>query len=369
MMTLITSTNRKQRSLTLSKKLAFLCVTLFLFFIVLEVAARCYVAVRAPSSTIESKSTFNNASLFAPHPYCTYVANPEHPNHSPQGFRGSTEFDTSGRNLRIVCLGGSSTYGTRVAESHSFPSQLQMAMNETSEEGVEVVNAGVAGYSTFNIIPLLSYRITELQPEICVFYVGFNDMWNALHFAGLNADNSHAQKAWEAPDMKSQFWRYSVLVDKIADRLGYPSPRSPHVHTVCWHPMSGDPESNWRENNAPWFERNLVTLVSICRGHNIRPVVCLQATDFKGHPRGHDQIWEQAMQRARTVIRTVASELDVDVIDLDTPMSDHPEYFADCLHMNEEGNRVRGQIVAKYLQSNILSKTMVNVVSDELSSN
>ncbi len=42
----------------------------------------------------------------------------------------------------------------------------------------------------------------------------------------------------------------------------------------------------------------------------------------------------------------IAGELDIEVIDLYTPTTDHPEWFPDGLHPNAEGNRAIAEIIA-----------------------
>ncbi len=48
--------------------------------------------------------------------------------------------------LRIVCLGGSNTYGAAVSNHETWPTQLQQVLRERVDRPVEVWNCGVAGY-------------------------------------------------------------------------------------------------------------------------------------------------------------------------------------------------------------------------------
>ena len=56
--------------------------------------------------------------------------------------------------FRIICLGGSSTWGYPLKDTRSiYPAVLeQLLNNHSSGKEFEVINAGVGGYSTFQQI-------------------------------------------------------------------------------------------------------------------------------------------------------------------------------------------------------------------------
>jgi len=335
-------------TISTKKKLLFTLIIWLVIFGLLEATARIYYWSKAERKARESEQ-YNRAAMFIPHPYCTYVGNPEYPGHTPQGFRGSVVYGREHKAFRIVCLGGSSTYDTQVSEPDSYPRQLEGLLAKELPQGVEVINAGLGGYCTANIIPLLSLRIVELKPQLAIFYVGFNDAFNRIHYADFKWDYTHAQKSWEMP--RVPLWRRSRALDRAAEMLGSPSPYNPHVHMVCWNPLKGDPVENWKNSSGEPFRNNLVTLVGICRAHGITPVFCTQATDFQNHPvEGCNDVWAQAMGEQMCALRQVMAELKVDVIDVAVPMSNKSDYFADCLHMTKEGNVERARIIAAYLK-------------------
>ncbi len=89
------------------------------------------------------------------------------------GFKGP-EIDPDHSNPRILTIGDSCTFGSWIDEL-SYPRSLERKLN-IMKYGIEVVNAGVEGYSPKNAL----YRIEEfksLRPEITTIYIG----WNALY--------------------------------------------------------------------------------------------------------------------------------------------------------------------------------------------
>jgi lysophospholipase L1-like esterase len=343
--------------LSIRKKVVFALLPLLLLFSLLEVGVRLYRAYTLSADDGSSKYTRNIATLYQSHPFLTYCLNSQRPGCSEQGFRDTRIFQNDFSGVRIACLGGSSTYGTCVGPADSYPAQLEQALarNGAGAGPYEVINAGLAGYSTYNLAGLLSFRVVDLKPDVCIFYTGFNDAWNRLHFAGFKPDGSHAMKAWDYPDLKTPWWRSSALLDSVATASGNRHISIPHIHMICWRPMSGKPADNLRNSSSEPFRRNLQTLIHICRGHGITPVVCTQATDFTNHPvPGFESEWPLAMEETESIVRSVAAEQGVELIDIRAAMGDKKEYFADCLHMNEQGNAERARIIADHLREHVL---------------
>lgn len=84
------------------------------------------------------------------------------------GVRDSRAFDTKSPNTkRILVLGDSVTWGgVRVAQTELFTHILENAL-----DGVEVINAGVNGYSVRQMAELYREYLTALQPDIVIMYV------------------------------------------------------------------------------------------------------------------------------------------------------------------------------------------------------
>ncbi|MFQ5643175.1 MAG: GDSL-type esterase/lipase family protein, partial [Thiogranum sp.] len=305
--------------------------------------------------------TTNPTAIFVPHPFTTYAANPDNVNHNTQGYRAdkNKSYKADPDSINIVALGGSSTYGTRVYTKDSYPYLLEEILRRSvnTDKTINVINAGLGGYATPNIISLLSGKIVHLDPAIIIFYVGFNDAWTRLMFSDFKTDYSHAQKTWE--DIDFPFWRHSRFLDLIAEKSGYPSVK-PHIHSVAWKKTSGYPADNLRNSSADAFKANLMTLIGISRTHGAVPVLVTQATDFRNHPvPENNKEWIQAMEEHTRVIGQVADEMSVERIDVRSSMTDRKEYFLDVLHMNGNGNRKRAEIIADYLiQKKLIGKNI-----------
>ncbi|MFH2137408.1 MAG: SGNH/GDSL hydrolase family protein [Candidatus Omnitrophota bacterium] len=341
----------------IKKSFVFITIVWFLILVIGEIGIRLHEHIKE-TKKVRTRVTYNPASMFIAHPFTAYAANPKHYDHNAQGFRAEKNilYAADPDSIKIVCLGGSSTYGTRVFKEDSYPRQLEKVLSGYSDKKVNVINAGLPGYSTANIISLLSLKIIDLNPDIIIFYVGFNDAWNRLVFSGFKNDYTHAQQSWKLA--KPSFWRKSRLLEVIADLLGYPPIKDPHIHSVAWKKKTGNPENNLRNSSAEAFKRNLRTLIGIARTHGVIPILVTQATDFKDYPvQTYNNEWIRAMQEHTEITKQVANEMSVDLIDINSLMIDQKEYFADVLHMNIKGNRKRAQIIAEYLVKNKLIRS------------
>ena len=92
------------------------------------------------------------------------------------GFRGG-EFPPRRREaLRIVCLGDSWTFGANVDQENTYPARLEALLRQRfPDAGVDVMNLGVMGYSSFQGRELLRRRALALEPDVVVLAFGMND--------------------------------------------------------------------------------------------------------------------------------------------------------------------------------------------------
>ncbi len=94
------------------------------------------------------------------------------------GFRGP-DFDPvkPGGTFRIVCLGGSSTFGFHNTDEGTYPYFLQrLYEEEPAPLRVEVINAGFPYYNTGTIRELLEQEIVRYDPDLITLYTAYNDV-------------------------------------------------------------------------------------------------------------------------------------------------------------------------------------------------
>lgn len=124
------------------------------------------------------------------------------------GYRGpSFPLDKPKGTFRIVCVGNSITFGEAAScDSTTYPAVLGQRIRERGEipEPVEVINAGVLGYTSHQSLLELKTRLIALRPDLVIFCTGWNDM-TFSKYIGWTRDMT-----WEDP------WHFETLSGSYA---------------------------------------------------------------------------------------------------------------------------------------------------------
>jgi lysophospholipase L1-like esterase len=92
------------------------------------------------------------------------------------GYRGPeyTEAKPDGVK-RIVGIGNSTAFGSGVGEGDTYLRRLEMLLNTSGGEPVQVVNLAVAGYNTHQELEMLKTRGFDFDPDLIVLGYDHND--------------------------------------------------------------------------------------------------------------------------------------------------------------------------------------------------
>jgi hypothetical protein len=71
--------------------------------------------------------------------------------------------------IRVFCLGGSTTFGAEVPNQWTYPQQLNDLFHDPK---VKVINAGVGGYRSIHLLRYYEKYLRPLQPDIITIYCG-----------------------------------------------------------------------------------------------------------------------------------------------------------------------------------------------------
>ena len=119
---------------------------------------------------------------FKGHPYLNYMNAPGYKKkgtrHDELGYRGPPfdEQKAPGA-FRIVALGGSTTYTEFVADDQkTYPAQLQKHLRDLGYGAVDVINAGVPGYTSWESLINLEFRVLDINPDLVIVYDALNDV-------------------------------------------------------------------------------------------------------------------------------------------------------------------------------------------------
>lgn len=286
------------------------------------------------------KADFKNSRV-QPHAYLAYAGRPDFklleqtPRplevvHNSMGFAGlETTWEKPSDVYRIVCLGGSSTYGIGPSSTFkNWPVLLEQQLNSSGlARRVEVINLGLQGYSTFESQINLSLRGVEFRPDLVLVYHTINDLRCAL-YPGVVRDNTHWRGIWpvDRPDplLDTLERSFVFLAGRryLTDWLQ--TKRDIGTYVIVdfgkYYPddfaQPSDPDLGFAS-----FRRNLVSIVSIARAHGAEAMLATEAMRMGDFDRfGSRQLQRDGFERMTRIIGEVANERSVPFCDVRTPV-------------------------------------------------
>ena len=150
-----------------------------------------------------------------PHPYLAYVPKPGFTSkegakhqiaHNSLGFRGPEVVTPKpAGTFRVLCLGGSSTYGHGpTSNDTTWPARLQAYLKQAKPDmPIEVVNGGCQGYSSFESLANLAFRGLPLKPDLVIVAVpraaAFESQEEFIHAQAwiMNWSLSFGRQEWD----------------------------------------------------------------------------------------------------------------------------------------------------------------------------
>lgn len=353
-------------------------VTIILTLIGLEVGLRIYLDIRGTEEQkvlyLYSREEINDLKTrYRGMAFLNYGLSPTRDEFNRLGYRGD-EITTSkpSETYRIVALGGSTTYGEYLESwEQAYPAQLEHILkNDYGYQQIEVINAGVPGYTTWESAVNFLLRVQDLDPDMIVIYHGVNDLnprlSDPVFYDGLNLGKG----IWidhDDPLPASALYRF------VSHRLGQDIKvnyslgeqfRRPEDYRSCGLDVSGDEPfcrfldmtvDEVLEANPPiYFERNLSNMIYMAQGMGIEVMLVTWAySQFEYAIPGGDFMTyafrQEAIADHNTIIRQLAQTEDILFYDLAESMPEDRPYWIDGLHMSAEGSTEMAQQLGGYL--------------------
>ncbi len=164
----------QKRNYSLTLKILLLFAALLFVFI----AAEAFLALRGiQPQQRESKEPATHRVVEESH---VYEMIPGMNEANALGFRGPViSSDKPEGTFRILVLGDSVSFGYAVKPEEAFPALLEEKLQDLfPEKTIEVVNAGVMGYTTYNEVEWLRNRGMALDPDLVLLSFCLNDVVN-----------------------------------------------------------------------------------------------------------------------------------------------------------------------------------------------
>ncbi|MFH0878530.1 MAG: GDSL-type esterase/lipase family protein [Lentisphaerota bacterium] len=266
--------------------------------------------------------------------------------------------------LRIFYLGGSTFLGASVSFEDSHPRLVEQKLKaKFPGRTIEVQNAGNHWHTTEHSIIKYLFKIKELQPDVILLCHNINDLYRSFtpeefaapvyrsdysHFYGPVA---HMVRAYFERATPPLFSIHLVTLDRLSDYLGrtlYSDFRTMREVEVDDFP-SIEP-----------FRRNLVSMARILKQDGVKLVLVTEPYLYRDDLTAAERkkLWmnkkmcargrayasaasmARGMSRFNQVIKEVASENSVPLLDMEASIPKTLEYFRDDCHYTEKGHRL-----------------------------
>lgn len=260
--------------------------------------------------------------------------------------------------LRVVCFGDSSTFGIGATMEDTWPFQLQQILNQhmardnalattdSQESGrVEVINAGVPGYSSHQGLQHMRQEIDRLQPDIVMASYANNDFW---HWDN-QTDAEHADRLNSRSTIRSVLMnsRIAQLLDvavasvpsTTANDADISSPNQHWAAAATWNYK--EPRGEWTQRvPLDAFRKNVNSMADLC-GERHLPLILVKWPD-QPQAAGH---WSPRIDY-QTVLDEVAAERGLGIADVVSLFQANRSWSVstyvpdDIVHVNRDGNRL-----------------------------
>jgi|GEM_PF-3439280 len=320
-----------------------------------ELGVRIYEAATGKSFAVDLAASLDLSDiLFQPHPYIGFDLRPgaKSPPNQPQfsvnslGFRGA-EFDDlpAPRTLRIACLGGSTVWGTGCSgDDATWPAVLERALSQAlPDDGpydrVEVINAGVSGFTIMESFIHFKMRVLPHEPTVVIVYHGINDA-RVIGRNTFRPDYTHVRHPWQVPTPRGSdiLFGWSHFYGLLR---GGKQALPDLFDLVYVENFEGAPIQENIEAGVQNYRRTLNELIAIARVNGCEPILST-FTYTQQLPLKKDwMVWYgfRGVDRINQATVELADFQNALVVDIHGDLGDDPSLFVDPVHLSDEGNR------------------------------
>lgn len=351
-----------------------------------ELGARVWLHRAAGDAAFARFATYEEIAasrplLFTPHHYLRYVTRPNYRSavnrHDSRGFRGDEVAVPKPPGVfRIALVGASTTYDSDIPDYHqSYPYRLQQILSQAGRGPIEVVNAGVHAYSSWEHLMNLQFRVLDVQPDLVVFYEALADVNTRLvyPFEAYRGDNSGSRTS-EAMQPEAWIDRWSVGLRILRTLKGQRQPVGGRGFRRTFEGVPTNfaedfelqkrngiyPSGLFRQvsvaemlrRNPPiYYERNLRTFVALCREFGVRVGLMTFAvsSEFPEEPRVASPEYVEAIREHNRVVLGICAAHGLECYDHAAEMPSDRRLWTDGRHTTPAGAELRAQLVARWL--------------------
>lgn len=363
------------------RKITLIVLSVVLTAAALEIGWRVYVSnfgterqrVLYLFSRAEIEAT---ESLYRGLPFVNFGLSPAGDDVNSLGYRGpEVAIPKAPGGFRIVALGGSTTYGGYLDSYElAYPHQLQLELATVyGLDQVEVVNAGVPAYSTWETSVNFMLRVPDLNPDMIIIYHALNDLAPRMVNPASYHGGYEARGLWKLPDEQLPWSALQRLVmHKLGrsvrlefsldaylnapDHIGRCDLDTSGAEPIC-RGLDTPPGDLLKANPPIYFRRNLSNIISVAQHQDIKALLVTWAYSpheydgYFGDVMIH-KVLQLEVARHNDISRDLAEARGALLYDLANEMPAEKKFWHNGIHMSAAGTREMARQLADFLVSN-----------------
>lgn len=263
---------------------------------------------------------------------------------------------------RLLILGASETFGLYESPGNEYPAQLARALQ--AEQHVQVINAAMAGITLKSLIVYWDHWAGNFDAKQVVIYPS-PQFYLDNESPTLSANPQRGEPELSVLDFRPR------LLDRLKD-IYHQLPAWVKSYREEWviHRETAGKSAAWFFSEVPedrlnQFEHDLRQLLAHVRQRGAEPILLTHARSVTSpllttdenqlramrmfFPRAVAQTLLRFEEQANDVIRKVAADEHVVLIDVDHALSGQRGLFADLFHFNDAGAAKMAAVLAEQL--------------------
>lgn len=288
-----------------------------------------------------------------------------------KGYRGK-EFDAQKPTgtYRIIIYGGSQVFDMVADVDQHWSYLTQLKLHEQGYTNVEVINAGIPGLTAMDSVGRLLGEGHLFQPNCVIICNAWNDI---KHFNKTESWIRHYTPHIDYKDFRVDYYsdvdqllcEFSQLYERLRSRYFY---FKLNVGLEGAIPDKQDEIQEMKTAALAHYKLAIETFVDTARNINAVPVLMTQARlvapentpaerekiYYEYQPFEHDTL-VSAFVKTDEMIKEIAQEKSVDLIDASSALTGKNELFQDHVHTTVEGSKQLAELTTNFMVTELLN--------------
>jgi hypothetical protein len=299
------------------------------------------------------------------------------------GFIENGNISQENPEIRIIFLGGSTTEALFVETKNRFPSIVERNLRKELNRTVVVHNSGVSGNNSMHSNLVLAGKGIPLKPNFAVLMHNINDLsllsktasyWIAPSSRTLINENNRFVNTLEDSSRSYTFYVLKSIKNILFPNLyAYLFPRlfpNIYLHRDEFEGFRNKLLNDHLDEIENQFISSITTFINLSRAWNIEPILMTQFNRiniddialkrlFKASPNISlsPEEFVSSYKKFNKIIRDVAKQNDVLLIDLAVLIPSSEKFLYDTVHLNDEGSIKAGELISNHLIEIISDKS------------